>query len=126
VYVACDSTNAVYEIPAGKSTPVNTNLSGLNGPVGLSVGLKDALYVANFGGSNVTVYKAGSKTPSQTITTGIEHNGPTLDGITSTGSFFQTNQGLNVVGYKPAASSPFSTITLSNPTGIASSPLVKK
>jgi len=127
VYVACDSTNAVYEIPAGKTTPVNAGLSGLNGPVGVSVGLKNTLYVGNFGGSNVSVYKAGSKTPSAVITSGIEHNGPTLNGVTSIGSFFQTNQNLNVVGFKAGATSPFSTIGgVSQATGVASSPLVMK
>jgi len=128
IWVACDSSNSVYTIAAGSSTPVNSGLT-VTGPIGISFGRKDLMYVSNFGAdpSNVAVYTYGTKTPVQTITDGIEQNGPTLNGVTRTGLFFQSNQDENVVGYKKKATSPFSTITgISNPLGIASSPLVKK
>jgi hypothetical protein len=129
IWVACDSTNAVFEIPKGSSTPKNANLSGLNGPIGISFGGSNLTYVSNFGAnpSNVQVYTYGTTTPKATITTGIEQNGPTLNAVTHSNTFFQSNQGFNVVGYKLGGTSPFSTLKgASSPLGIASSPLVAK
>lgn len=130
VWVACDTSNAVFEIPAGSSTPQNAHLTGLNGPIDVSFGKHGTMYVSNFSGSNVQIYLSGTTTPAQTITNGIETNGPTFNGFASSGRFFQTNQGLNVVGYlgyKKNPMSPFSTLTgNSNPTGIAGYPLIKK
>ncbi len=125
VWVACDTTNAVYEIPKGSSTPKNANLSGLNGPIGVSFGPSDVMYVSNFGANNVQVYAYGTTTPMQTISTGI--SGPTQNGVTHSGYLFQSDQGLYVVGYKPGQTSPFSTLAgNSSPTGVASIPLVAK
>jgi hypothetical protein len=127
VWVGCDTTSSVYEIPKGSTTPKDANLSGLNGTIDVSFGKKDVMYVSNFGGSNVTVYTYGTTSPSTTITDGIEKNGPTFNGFTKSGYFFQTNQEENVVGYMKNKTSPFSTISgLSDPAGVASSPLVKK
>lgn len=127
LWVATDSTNSVYEIQAGSSTPQNANLTGLSGPAGVSFGPNDVMYVSNFTGSNVQVYAYGTTTPKKTIVNGIEYEGPTLNGFTATGTFFQSNQFKNVVGFKKGRTSPFSTITgFTDPLGIASSPLVEK
>jgi streptogramin lyase len=127
VWVACDDVNAVYEIKAGSTGATNAGLSGLDGPVGITIGEKDQIFVANFGGSNVGVYKYGSTSPSETITSGIETNGPTQDGVTKSGMFFQSNQADNVVGYEKGQTTPFSTLTgASSPAEIASSPEVKR
>ncbi len=127
IWVACDTTSEVFEIPAGTSTPINSGLTGLNGPIGVSFGPKDVIYVSSFSNGNVEVYKYGATAPFLTITNGIELSGPTLNAVTSRGAFFQTNQFLNVVGYKKGQSSPFSTIAGNpNPVGIAVTPLVKK
>ena len=129
IWVACDSTNTVYTIAAGSSTPENAELTGVTGPIGIAFGRKDVMYVANFGAdpSNVAIYTYGTKSPLETITDGIEQYGPTLNGFTKDGFFFQSNQADDVVGFKRKKTSPFSTITgVSNPLGIASSPLVKK
>jgi hypothetical protein len=126
LWVACD-TSTVFEIPAGSTTPQNAGLSGINGPIMITFGKKDTMFVSNFGGSNVQVYNYGSTTPAYTITNGIETNGPTLNGVTKSDYFFQSNQNGNVSGYKKGATSPFSTITgIPDPRGIASTPLVKK
>ncbi len=128
VWIGCDTTSQVWEIPAGSSTPQNSGLSGLNGTIGVSFGKNGMMYVSNFGSSNITIYAPGTTSPARTLTSGIE--GPTLNGFASSGRFFQSNQGVNVVGYKgykKNETSPFSTITgNSNPTGIAGSPLIKK
>jgi hypothetical protein len=127
VWVACDTTSAVFEIPKGSTSPKNAGLSGLNGPIGISFGKTDQMFVSNFGGSNVQVYAYGTTSPSETITTGIESFGPVLNGITHSDYFFQSNQDDNIVGYKPGQTSPFSTLAGdSSPTGIAATPEVVK
>lgn len=129
IWVACDTTSAVFEIPKGSKTPKNAGLSGLNGSIGISFGGSNLTYVSNFGAnpSNVQIYTYGTTTPKATITTGIEQNGPTLNGVTHSNAFFQSNQSYNVVGYKLGATTPFSTLKgASSPLGVASSPLVLK
>jgi len=127
IFVACDSSNGVFEIAAGGTSVTNAGLTGLNGPIGVSLGKKDVIYVSNFAAQNVNIYSYGSTSPSKTITSGIEQYGPTLNGFTSKGAFFQSNQADNVVGYKNGQTSLFSTLSgASSPLGIASSPLVKK
>lgn len=125
VFVACDSSNGVFEIPAGSQTVQNSGLTNLVGPVGVAVGKRNVVYVANFGATNVNIYEGGSTTPTATITSGI--SAPTLGGFASSGRYFQTNQGANVVGYKGLQTSPFSTLSgASSALGIAGYPLVKK
>jgi hypothetical protein len=127
VWVACDSTSAVFEIPAGSTTPKNANLTGLNGPISVSFGKSDVMYVSNFASSDVQVYTYGTTTPKMTITSGIEAFGPTLGAFVHTGAYFQSNQSDNVVGYKPGATSPFSTLKgASTPLGIAGWPEIVK
>jgi hypothetical protein len=124
VWVACDTSNSVYMILAGTTTVQNANLGSLAGPIGVSFGQNDVIYVSNFSTTKVNVYTYGTTTPSATISSGL--TGPTLNGVTSIGSFFQANQDDNVVGYKKNTTSPFSTLTAGSALGIASSPLVKK
>ncbi|HET6275960.1 MAG TPA: hypothetical protein VFE16_08550 [Candidatus Cybelea sp.] len=119
-------SGTVYEIPAGTTTLQDAELTGLNGPIGISFGQKDVMYVSNFSGSNIQVYAYGTTTPSKTITDGIETSGPTLGGFTKSNAYFQTNQANDVVGYKKHQTSPFSTLTSASPLGVASSPLVTK
>jgi hypothetical protein len=127
VWIASDTTNAVFEIPKGSSSLKNSGLTGLKGPVGISFGQKDQIYVSNFSSADVNIYTYGETSPSGTITNGIETAGPTLNGFTSADAFFQSNQNDNVVGYKKGQTSPFSTLSgASTPLGIASSPLVKE
>jgi hypothetical protein len=119
--------NEVDEIPAGSSTPKNAGLSGLNGPNDVSFGERGVMYVSDFAGSAVSVYKHGMTSPWAFITKGIEKQGPTYGGFTASDYYFQTNQFLNVVGYEKGKMKPFSTITgIKDPRGIASSPLVTK
>jgi len=127
IWVACDSSNGVFEIPAGSQTVQNSGLTSLNGPISVSFGKRNVIYVSNFANANVNIYAYGTTTPSATITNGIEQFGPTLGGFASSGRYFQSNQALNVVGYKGMQTSPFSTLSgASTPLGIAAYPLVKK
>jgi hypothetical protein len=125
LWVACDSTNTVFEIKAGSSSVTNPGLTGTAGPIGVSFGPKGILYVSNFSTTNVTVYPSGQTSPSETITDGL--TGPTQNGITAKGAFFQTNQDDNVVGFDKGKTTLFSTLMgASSAAQIASSPLVKK
>lgn len=125
VWLGSDTDSSVYEVPAGSSAPKNAGLSGLSGTISVAFGKKDEMFVSNFGGSNVTVYAYGTTSPSETITNGID--GPTLNGLTHSDYYFQSNQDDDVVGYKKGQTSPFSTITgIPDPRGIASTPLVKR
>ena len=117
----------MYEIPAGTTTPKSGGFTGMNGTIGVAFGPKDLMYAGNFGGSNVTGYKYGTTAPFRTITNGIETNGPTLNGFTASGAFFQSNQFGAVSGYKKGKTTPFSSITgIPDPRGIASVPAAKK
>jgi hypothetical protein len=127
IWVANPFGNQVDEILAGSSTPQNAGLSGLNGPTDVSIGERGEMYVSDFAGSAVSVYKSGMTSPWAFIISGIEKLGPTYGGFTASDYYFQTNQNLNVVGYKKGKMSPFSTITgIADPRGIASTPLVIK
>jgi hypothetical protein len=127
IWVACDTSNGVFEIAAGTQTVTNSGLTSLAGPIGISIGKRNVIYVSNFATPSVNIYTSGSTTPSATITSGLENFGPTLNGFASSGKFFQSNQGLNVVGYKGLQTTPFSTLMgTSSPLGIAGYPLVKK
>jgi len=125
IWVACDTSNAVFEIAAGTQTVTNAGLTDLSGPIGISFGRKDTIFVSSFATNAVEVYKYGTTSPLETISSGI--SGPTQNGITRADTFFQSNQGINVVGYLKGKTTPFSTLTgTSAPAQIASWPLVKK
>lgn len=128
VWVTCSNTNRVFEISrATGAQPRNAQIPGLLGPIGISFGPNSVMYISNFATGVVDVYAYRSRTPFETITNGIETAGPTLNGVTHSGKFFQSNQDVDVVGYKEGQTSPFSTIrTIEDPVGIAASPLVKK
>jgi hypothetical protein len=127
LWVANIWANEVDEIPAGSSTPQNAGLSGLNGANDVSFGEQGVMYVSDFVGGAVSVYKRGMTSPWAFITMGIEIDGPTYGGFTSSYYYFQTNQGLNVVGYKKGKAVPFSRIAgIKDPRGVTSTPLVVK
>jgi serine/threonine-protein kinase len=124
LWVACDTTNTVFEIKAGSSGVTDPGLTGTAGPIGVAFGPKGELFVSNFSTTNVTVYKSGQTSPFESITDGL--TGPTQNGVTAAGAFFQSNQDENVVGFKKGKTSPFSTLAATSAAQIASSPLVKK
>jgi hypothetical protein len=70
VYVADENGQAVYIFPqAGKNqAPIGKITAGVLAPNGLFVDRYRKLYVCNFGGGTVTVYRHGSITPLLTLT----------------------------------------------------------
>jgi hypothetical protein len=69
-YVADQTQQAVYIFPQKGTNPppIGKITNGILGPDGLFVDKANKLYVCNFGGGTVTVYKKGSLTPSLTLT----------------------------------------------------------
>ncbi len=121
LYVASDSTNQVFIVKTGTKIPKPLSLSGLSGPICVTIGAKDDVYVSDFASNVVTVYPAGKSTPSETITNGI--NQPTFNGIVEGQLFFQSDQTGPVNGYKGTATSPYVTISgITQPMGIAGWP----
>jgi hypothetical protein len=124
----CSNLDSLWKIARGKSKPQNANLSGLGGPLGVSFGENGMMYVSDYASSNVLVYAPGSTSPALTLTDGI--SGPTFSGVSTSGRFFQSNELLNVVGYKSLRkghTKPFVTIKYNpNPWGIAGYPPVKQ
>jgi hypothetical protein len=72
VYVSDQYKDAVYIYPANESNPapVGEITDGISTPDGLAVDAKGNLYVANAGGSTVTVYPPGKTDPSQSYSPG--------------------------------------------------------
>ncbi len=70
VYVADESGQAVYIFPqkGNNQAPIGKITSGVLAPNGLFVDSSGKLYVCNFGGGTVTVYRRGSITPLRTLT----------------------------------------------------------
>jgi hypothetical protein len=70
VYVADENGQAVYIFPqkGNNQSPIGKITSGLLAPNGLFVDGSRKLYVCNFGGGTVTVYRHGSITPLLTLT----------------------------------------------------------
>jgi hypothetical protein len=69
VYVSDEGQQAVYIFPqkGHNQAPIGKITSGLAGPNGLFVDRARKLYVCNFGGGTVTVYRNGSITPTRTL-----------------------------------------------------------
>jgi hypothetical protein len=89
VWIANIFGNEVDTILAGSSKPQNAGLSGLNGPNDVSFGERGVMYVSDFAGSAVSVYKHGSTSPWAFITNGIEKTGPIYGGFTASDCYFQ-------------------------------------
>lgn len=124
IFVCSDSTNTIWEIPHGSTTPKNSGLTSLNGPIGIVFAPLDVKsYVSDFATNEVAVYPKGHTAPSSFITDGISQ--PTLNGIASPANFFQSDQTGAVHGYHKSAIHPYSTITsVGRPVGIASYPRI--
>ena len=70
VYVADQGGQAVYIFPqqGHNQAPIGKITNGLAGPNGLFVDKARRLYVCNFGGGTVTVYRHGALNPIRTLT----------------------------------------------------------
>ena len=70
LFIADSSAIAVFEVPAGSTTPKMLTLKGLTRPVGVAVDSRGTLYVSNLNAqsSNVVVFAPGASSPERTLT----------------------------------------------------------
>ncbi len=102
----------MYNQRKANSSPTGSITSGIDSPFGLAVDNSATLYVANIGGSTVTVYPRGQTSPSLTISNGI--SGPYGIAVDSSGNVFVSNLNNNTItAYAKGQTSPYETISFS-------------
>jgi|HubBroStandDraft_1064217.scaffolds.fasta_scaffold92450_2 sugar lactone lactonase YvrE len=113
LYVADQPSGAVYiyDQKGSDQAPIGSITDGISGVDGLYVDAHKTLYACNFGGGTVTVYPAGSTSPSETLTGA----GSPIDvAVAKTGTVYVANfnEGTNgtVLVYPKGQTTPTSTL----------------
>ena len=126
LYVGDALQNAVWEVPSGSTTPSKLSLDGLDDPVGLAIDPSNDLWVANNANNSVLGFHLGDSSAFTTITSGL--SGPYSIAFEKTGTLFVGNSlhyPGDVEGYKSGSTSPFESISVGNPAGLAIYPKPK-
>ncbi len=126
LYVGDALQNVVWEVPHGSTTPSKLNLSGLDDPTGLAIDPNNNLWVTNNLSNTVLGFHLGKTSPFATITTGL--SGPYSIAFEKTGTLFVGNSlhyPGDVAGYKSGKTTPFESISVPNPAGLAVYPKSK-
>jgi hypothetical protein len=126
LYVGDALQNVVWKVPKGSTTPSSLNLTGLDDPTGVAIDPANNLWVANDQNDTVLGFHLGDTSPFVTITNGLL--GPYSIAFERTGKLFVGNSlhyPGNVAGYKKGATSPFESISIGNPAGLAVFPRPK-
>lgn len=105
LYVS-DAFVEIYSVPT--YSLVGQITEGINEPDGLAVDKHGNLYVANYLGRTVTIYKPGETSPSLTLT---ESNYPVDVAVGSNGYVYACDLKGGVDVYKPGATSPIRRLT---------------
>ncbi|MGA7356079.1 MAG: SMP-30/gluconolactonase/LRE family protein [Candidatus Cybelea sp.] len=126
LYVGDALQNVVWKVPKGSTTPSKLSLSGLDDPVGVAIDPKNNLWVANNQNNSVLGFHLGDTSSFVTITSGLL--GPYSIAFEKTGTLFVGNSlhyPGNVAGYKSGSTTPFESISVGNPAGLAVYPKPK-
>lgn len=126
LYVGDVLQNVVWEVPQGSTTPTKLSLTGLKDPTGVAIDPKNNLWVANNQSNAVLGFHLGDTSSFVTITTGL--SGPYSIAFEKTGTLFVGNSlhyPGDVAAYKKGATTPFESITVPNPAGLAVYPKPK-
>jgi serine/threonine-protein kinase len=126
LYVGDALQNVIWEVPKGSTTPTELSLSGLDDPVGVAIDPKDNLFVANNRNNSVLGFHLGDTSAFVTITSGLL--GPYSIAFEKTGTLFVGNSlhyPGNVAGFKNGKTTPFESISVGNPAGLAVYPKPK-
>jgi sugar lactone lactonase YvrE len=126
LYVGDALQNAVWKVPKGSTTPSKLSLSGLDDPVGLAIDPNNNLWVANNLNSTVLGFHLGDTSSFVTITSGL--SGPYSIAFQKRGTLFvgsSLHYPGDVAGYKSGATTPFESISVGNPAGLAVFPKPK-
>jgi sugar lactone lactonase YvrE len=126
LYVGDALQNAVWKVPKGSTTPTKLSLSGLDDPVGIAIDPSNNLWVANNQNNTALGFHLGDTSPFVTITSGLL--GPYSIAFEKTGTLFvgsSLHYPGDVAGYKSGSTTPFETIDVGNPAGLAVDPRPK-
>jgi len=126
LYVGDAIQNAVWKVPSGSTTPSKLTLNGLDDPVGVAIDPSNNLWVANDANSTVLGFHLGDTSAFTTITSGL--SGPYSIAFEKSGTLFVGNSlhyPGDVAGYKSGSTTPFESISVGNPTGLAVYPKTK-
>ena len=126
LYVGDALQNAVWEVPNGSTTPSKLSLDGLDDPVGVAVDPSNNLWVANNGNSTVLGFHLGDSSAFVTITSGL--SGPYSIAFEKSGTLFvgsSLHYPGDVTAYKSGSTTPFESISVANPAGLAIYPKPK-
>jgi sugar lactone lactonase YvrE len=120
LYVADALQNVVWKVPKGSTTPSKLSLSGLDDPVGLAIDPSNNLWVANNRNNTVLGFHLGDSSAFATITSGL--SGPYSIAFEKSGTLF-VGSSLDypgaVTAYKSGSTTPFESISVPNPAGLA-------
>jgi hypothetical protein len=123
VYVADAYADTVWIFRARGSNPSPSGsiTSGVAGPQGLAIDAAGTLYVANPDNATVTIYPAGSVTPSLTLSQDLTV--PTAVAVDSKGNVWVSNEeggdAGSVVEFPAGKTTPSTVISGLNPLGVA-------
>jgi SMP-30/Gluconolactonase/LRE-like region len=126
LYVGDALQDVVWEVPNGSTTPTKLTLNGLDDPVGLAIDPSNNLWVANNENSTVLGFHLGDSSAFATITSGL--SGPYSIAFEKTGTLFVGNSlhyPGDVAGFKSGSTTPFESISVGNPAGLAVYPKPK-
>jgi sugar lactone lactonase YvrE len=126
LYVGDALQNAVWEVPNGSTTPSKLSLDGLDDPVGVAVDPSNNLWVANNANSTVLGFHLGDSSAFVTITSGL--SGPYSIAFEKSGTLFvgsSLHYPGDVTAYKSGSTTPFESISVANPAGLAIYPKPK-
>ncbi|MGA8100369.1 MAG: SMP-30/gluconolactonase/LRE family protein, partial [Candidatus Cybelea sp.] len=126
LYVGDALQNAVWKVRKGSTTPSKLNLKGLDDPTGLAIDPSNNLWVANNENNTVLGFHLGDTSAFVTITSGL--SGPYSIASERSGTLFVGNSlhyPGDVAGYKSGSTTPFESISVGNPAGLAVYPKPK-
>lgn len=126
LYVGDALQNAVWKVPKGSTTPTKLALTGLDDPTGLAIDPSNNLWVTNDRNNTVLGFHLGDTSPFVTITSGL--SGPYSIAFEKSGTLFVGNSlhyPGDVEGYKSGSTTPFESIGVENPAGLAVYPKPK-
>jgi sugar lactone lactonase YvrE len=126
LYVGDVLQNVVWRVPKGSTTPTALKLTGLDDPTGVAIDPANNLWVANDQNDTVLGFHLGDTTPFATITDEVAS--PYSIAFERTGKLFvgmTLHYPGNVEVYKKGATTPFESIDIANPTGLAVFPRPK-
>jgi hypothetical protein len=114
LYVAGYDNSAVfiYDLSVLGTPQIGEIAQGVDGPAGVTIDNQGTLYVVDQNANCVTLYPAGSTSPSLTLSAGLDF--PNSAAVDASGAVYVTSRNsspASIVVYPPGSSTPSGTIT---------------